>query len=250
MRFATSNGKKLDHIRILPTPHTFDEAISLFKKSALGLEPKKIKKVIGGVPRFTNNTLNFWHTHPTKKTLEKLTKAKVELVNDAELGGLGEAVYGVGQDQKIVAYLTFSTGFGGSRIVNGKIDENSLGFEPDKQIAQFDLKKLVSTRVGVFTTGRGLMARHNKQPEKIQARKIWHEVEAWMCIAVNNAAVFWSPDIIVLGGGISSNKNISAERIQKFLDKRFANMPKVPLVKKATLGQLSGLYGALAKARE
>ncbi len=249
MRFATSDGKKLEHVRIFPTPKDFDSATELFKKATAGMNSKKIKKIVGGVPRFNRGKPNFWYSNPTQKILEKIAKTKVSLVNDAELSALGEAVYGAGKGHEIVGYLTFSTGFGGARIVNQKIDANSFGFEPDHQLAQYDPKKKTSPRIGEFASGRGILDRYGKNPERIKAKKVWSEIENWMGVALTNTAVYWSPEIIVIGGAISGNKNISSSRLQTFLEKKLGPLPS-PKIIKGTLGQLSGLYGALALAKQ
>lgn len=55
------------------------------------------------------------------------------LANDADLVGLGEAVYGAGKGYKVVAYFTVSTGVGGARIVNKRIDKGVFSFEPGWQ---------------------------------------------------------------------------------------------------------------------
>jgi predicted NBD/HSP70 family sugar kinase len=249
MRFATSNGKQLDHVRMLPTPKSYEAALEVFRKSAAGIQGK-IEGVIGGVPRFAGARLDFWHTNPAAKDISRITKSKITLANDAELGALGEAVFGAGKGHKIVAYLTFSTGFGGAKVVNGQVDANHMGFEPKMQIAAFDPKKKTSPSLMNFVSGRGIKNRLGKPAEKIRNKKTWAEIEMWMRVAVHNAAVFWSPECIVMGGAIAANKNVSLKRMNDFVADRFENMPAVPIVKKAALGQLSGLYGALALAKK
>ena len=60
------------------------------------------------------------------------------LANDSDLDGLGEATVGAGKGFNIVAYITVSTGIGGVRIVGGKIDVSTYGFEPGHQIIDAD----------------------------------------------------------------------------------------------------------------
>ena len=50
------------------------------------------------------------------------------LQNEAALEGLGEAVLGSGKDKKLVVLITVGTGVGGVKIVNGRFDDNLLGF--------------------------------------------------------------------------------------------------------------------------
>lgn len=246
MRFATSvNGRKLDKVYILPTPKTYDAALDAFRGIVVETaEAGKINRVIGGVPRFAKDKLTFWHTNKASEAISKICKAPVSIFNDAELGALGEAHFGAGQKAKIMGYLTFSTGFGGARIVKGQIDQNYFGFEPKLQIADVDGNSYPS--ISLHATGRGLRNKYGKPAEQLTKQAVWRSAEHWMGVAINNAAVFWSPEIIVVGGAVAENKKISFSRLNAFLNKRFKSMPHHPRVVKSELGQLSGLYGALS----
>jgi glucokinase len=228
------------------TPHTYPAALKSFEKTFQTLGHLRLQSAVGGVPKFKTDSLTFWHTNPAKQDLENILKTPVTLVNDAEIAGIGEAVYGAGKEHGIIAYLTFSTGFGGAKIVNGQVDPNLFGFEPKLQIATYDPKTKKSHALSEFVSGRGIQETYKKNPERIRSKKIWAEVENWMKVAAVNAAVFWSPECVIIGGAVGLNRNISAARIQKFIDNRLGQTTLLPVVKKAKLGQLSGLYGALA----
>src|SRR6185437_2466030 len=88
----------------------------------------KAKDQLLNAPNLVN-----WINQPLGQSLSDIVSVSVKLENDASLGGLGEATYGSGQGYKIVGYLTIGTGVGGTRIVNGRIDQNALGFEPGHQ---------------------------------------------------------------------------------------------------------------------
>src|SRR3972149_3814287 len=175
MRLAVSeNGNKLDRVVILPTPRKFDDAMALVKKAVKELvNGKKIKAVSGGIagPLDENKTmilnapnLRGWSKKPLAKELQKIFKAPIFLENDAALAGLGEAVFGVGKGKKIVAYLTISTGVGGCRIISGKIDESSQGFEPGHQIVFFENKITILENM---VSGTAIEKKYGKQPYEI-----------------------------------------------------------------------------------
>jgi glucokinase len=252
MRLAVSkSGNKLDSVLSVPTPKNFRDALAKFSRTARQLtQGQKIDITIGGAPRFARDQVTFWHTHPVIREFSKVTKSKVILENDAALDALGEAWYGAGKNYEIVALLIFGTGFGGARIVNGKIDANYFGFEPKKQIANYNPKTGLSTPLSYYVSGRGMRNTYGQRGEDIKDKKILHATEERIKIAVNNAAVFWSPEVIILGGAVAMSQNYSTKRIQDFLNQRFSNMPKRPKVAKAKLGQISGLWGALALARQ
>ena len=254
-RIAVSrDGENFEKPVIFPTPVGFDEGISLFKERALELTNENMSGIVGGLPGILNKdksslldapNLKDWNGKPIKSELEKEFGAPVYLENDAALAALGEAVYGSGKGKRIVAYLTISTGVGGARAVNGKINENIFGFEPGRQLMDgiHDLE--------YFCSGNSFKKRYGKEPEEISDPAIWEETTLWLARGIHNLTDFWSPDIIVLGGSVMLNR-ISIDQLRLSLEKinkehnSFLDLPELVL---ASLGDESGLYGGLARAK-
>lgn len=250
MRLGLSDGKRLFQNITAPTPPNFKDGMRLFGEMAIELNsPQKITHACGGIcgpldktkSTLSDSFLEKWIGKPIKKEVEEICKAPVTLTNDARLAGLGEANYGAGKNHKIVAYLTFSSGFGGTRIVDGKTDVTDFGYEPDLQVVQANGQ---ITTIDPLVSGIYLERKYKTKLQNIKDKKVWNELEKWMTVAVNNTAVYWSPGIIILGGSISHNPSISIARIQKFVDKNlvYENQPKIV---KSKLGNLNGLYGAM-----
>ena len=250
------NFKTISKTVILPTPKRFADGMALFKKTAKELaNGKKIKAVSGGIagPLDKNKTMIFnalnlrgWSKKPLAKEVQKIFKAPVFLENDAALAGLGEAVFGAGKGKKIVAYLTISTGVGGCRIVDGKIDENSQGFEPGHQIVFFENK---ITTLENMVSGTAIEKKYGKKPYEIFDVKIWNNVANNLAYGLHNVAVLWSPDIIILGGSMMKKIGIPVERVKFYLSKTLKIFTRPPLIKKSKLGDLAGLYGALTRLK-
>ncbi|TAN58722.1 ROK family protein [Patescibacteria group bacterium] len=190
--------------------------------------------------------LRGWSKKPLAKELKKIFGAPVLLENDAGLAGLGEAVYGAGKGKKIVAYLTISTGVGGARIVDEKIDKNAFGFEPGHQIVFLNKK---FTTLENIASGTAIEKKYGKKPFEIFDAKIWDNVAKDLAYGLHNVAVLWSPDIIILGGSMMKKIGIPVERVKFHLSKILKIFPKSPLIKKSKLGDLAGLYGALARLK-
>ena len=78
---------------------------------------------------------------------------------------------GAGKGEEIVAYIKVSTGIGGVRIVDGKIDRNILGFEPGYQIIDptGTLCPICDSagHLKSHVSGAALEARFNKRAYKI-----------------------------------------------------------------------------------
>ncbi len=251
MRLALSgNRKSFGKVKIVPTPKRFSEAMGLFGKTARELaNGKKFSLAIGGTPGPFNKArtkifpqnLPQWKNKDLKKALEKTLRAKVYLENDSALVGMGEVIYGAGKGRKIVAYLTISTGVGGARIVEGKIDRNSFGFEPGGQIIDKGLSKTLEDMI----SGKALEHRYHKKPHEILDPKIWNQTARLLAVGLNNTIVHWSPDVIVLGGSMMKKIGIPIPRVREHL-KKILRFPAMPAIRKASLGDLGGLYGALA----
>ena len=255
-RLAVSrDGETLEKPFIVPTPSDFDALVRVFadgSKALLGNE--KPDRVVGGVAGTLNreknalvNPLKFGGPgHPLKNALESTLGVSVALENDAALAGLAEATRGAGRGHPIVAYLTVGTGVGGARVVNGKIDANVWGFEPGFHF--MDAANRLTFEDAV--SGRAIERRFHRKPETISDPALWEELAEKLAVGIHNASVFWSPDIVVLGGSmILGDPAISLERVREQL----RTMPDIfedfPMIEKAALGDLSGLYGALELAR-
>lgn len=61
------------------------------------------------------------HDFPLAKLVEEGTGLKCVMNNDANVAALGEAKAGAGFGEKVVYYMTWSTGIGGGLVVNGQL---------------------------------------------------------------------------------------------------------------------------------
>lgn len=265
IRLAISKDKQIfGEPVILDTPKDFDEGITLIKKTVDELRGgEKIIACAGGVAGVLDKSkselaraphLDSWAWKPLKEKLEEALNAPVRLENDSAVVGLGEAQEGRGKGQKIVAYLTVSTGVGGARIVGGRIDENSLGFEPGHQIIDPNgpacLACGVKGHLEALISGHEVGIRYKMKPYEIADANVWEELSKYLAMGVNNLLVHWSPDIVVIGGSMMKSVGIPIERVRAHLKEMFKIFPAIPPVELASLGDLGGLYGGLAMLRE
>lgn len=264
-RLALSKDKQtIGEPKVIDTPEEFEAGIKLISetvKEMLGSE--KLIAAAGGVAGVLNKEktelsraahLMKWAWKPLKEELEKAFLVPVRLENDSAVVGLGEAHEGRGKDQKIVAYLTVSTGVGGARIVGGKIDENSFGFEPGHQIIDPNGKMCLACGIKghleAYISGYQVGIEHKMPPYEIADAEVWEELSKYLAYGVNDILVHWSPDIVVIGGSMMKRVGIPIERVRHHLKDIFKIFPQIPPVELATLGDLGGLYGGLALLRE
>lgn len=245
-RIGFSNDRAtLSDSKILSTPKIPAGFLNLLKKE---VGSQKINAIAGGVPGVLNPErsdlisaphLPEWIGKNLKQSLEKEFHTRVLLENDAALGGLGEATFGAGKDYKIVAYFTIGTGVGGARIVKGKIDVRTLGFEPGHQLinpAGLEFEQYIS--------GTALEKEYGKPSDQIEDQNVWDEAARRVALGLTNSILHWSPEIIVLGGGLM--EKISVEAIKENIKQNIKVFPILPEITRAKLGELAGLYGALA----
>lgn len=244
----------LDEVEKIETPKSFEALGVLIKsflesKDALGKIERSIGGTTGVLDTERSTMLNAvhlpeWNNKNLKLELEKITQSSVVLVNDSALATLGEATFGVGSSYKIVSYVTVSTGVGGGRVINKKIDSSSLNFEIGHQIINFDgepkyLEDLVS--------GSAIEKRIGKKPEEITDITIWTEVEKLLAVGLNNLLVHWSPDVVVIGGAVGKSLNI--EHVELELKRLMRIYPIIPPILKSDLRH-NVIHGALYLLRE
>ncbi|OGM58774.1 hypothetical protein A3A75_00615 [Candidatus Woesebacteria bacterium RIFCSPLOWO2_01_FULL_39_10] len=266
MRLASSyDGENFHEVKVYRTPSDFEEGMKIFKEFIDKTDTSSVEKCVccglAGVldkdkkMLVSAPNLSGWIAKPIKQRLLEMTNAKVFLENDADLGGLAEAVKGAGRGYSIVSYLTVGTGVGGVRIVDQNIDRSTSGFEPGHQFIDTDGSLFTNGSAGRPTTledavsGTALKLRFNKAPEEITDSSVWLDFEKYLAIGIANTIVHWSPEVVVLGGGVMQVSYISIERIFNNVREVVKIFPQLPEIKKGILGDEVGLYGALIQAR-
>lgn len=254
----SGDGRGFGEPTVVPTPGDFDEGMVLIRDVARELScGRKISAAAGGIAgpldrdktKLVNSPhIPSWTGKPLKENLRDILRAPVFLENDSAMAGLGEAVYGKGKGQRIVVYMTVSTGVGGTRIVDGEIDIGALGFEPGHQIIDADGTlcpgcKSIPSYLERLVSGSAIEKRYRKKPAEIDEPAVWDEVACFLAYGLNNTIVHWSPDVVILGGSVM--KSISLERVRFHLRRVLKIFPEVPLIENAVLGDFGGLYGAL-----
>ena len=264
IRLAVSRSDKTVYersIRIFHTPIRFKDGMNVFKKYRDTLGEKKIKKVVGGIPGVFNKeksklisspNMHGWVGKPLGRELTKIFKAPVFLDNDTIMEGMGEASFGAGKGKKIVVYMTIGTGVGGAKIINGLPDENKLGFEPGHQIVVLGGDECSCGGLGhveSYVSGRALKKRYGKTGSLLDKKQV-NEVMKILAAGLNNITVMWSPDVIILGGGLIDDGIFSLPKLRARVKKLVKVFDRMPPLRKSALGEKNGLYGALAYANK
>jgi predicted NBD/HSP70 family sugar kinase len=250
-RIALSkNLKDVDEIFVFETKEKYKDFLKIIEKFG---ERKIIKTCFGFAGNFDKKkekliytpNLESYKEQNLKRDFERILKCKVILENDAVLAGLGEAYFGAGKNYKAFSYLTFSSGIGGVKIVNYKVDENIFGFEPGHSLFLLSQEKdkTLVFEVEDLIGGKSLGNFLNKSIGEIKDKKFLKEVIKLHALFLVNVSLFWSTEVIIIGGGMSKSLDF------KVLNKDFQSFHplewKVKILR-SELGDLGGIYGGLA----
>ncbi len=194
--------------------------------------------------------LTGWVNFAIKEELVKEWGCSVWLENDTALAGLGEAVHGAGQGFDIVVYHSISTGVGGVKVEHGRLDEATIGFEPGHQNIDIDRTVLgdeIEPTLENLVSGRAVESRMGEPAYNIpQSDTIWDMLANYLAQGLRNSILYWSPEVIVLGGSMVLGKpNIPIEAIRNHTVQSLDGFTQCPFITLAKYGDDSGLYGAL-----
>lgn len=260
-RVAVSEDlEKFSKVETFKTPVSFDDGVRKILDAIAKLTTKKPTAMAGGIRGYltedktgvqNDSVLSKWAGKSLVAALQKTYKLPIYLENDTAMAGVGEAVFGAGQGLEIVAYHSISTGVGGVKIEDGEIDHSSIGFEPGHQILDIDrtiLGEEVSPTLENLVSGAAVGERFGVKASEIpQSDIVWDELADYLAQGLRNTILYWSPDVIVLGGAmIIGNPAIKIDAIRKYTVESLDGFVMSPLITKSLLGDEAGLYGAMS----
>ena len=257
---VSSDLETFDKVESFSTPVKFEEGIKKIIETIKGLTKKPPVAIAGGIRGLLNEektgiqndaVLSKWAGKSVVDSIQEHFNVPIHIENDSAIAGVGEAVFGAGRGLEIVVYHTVSTGVGGARIVDGEIDEASSGFEPGHQILDIDRTVLgdeIDPTLENLVSGTAVGERFGVKAYEIpQSDMIWDELAEYLAQGLRNTILYWSPDVIVLGGSmITGDPAISVDAVRKYTVESLDGFVSSPHITIAELGDEAGLYGAMA----
>ncbi|PIT97914.1 MAG: hypothetical protein COT71_03610 [Candidatus Andersenbacteria bacterium CG10_big_fil_rev_8_21_14_0_10_54_11] len=255
-RMAVSRNGGLSEPHEFPTAPDAAQAIQTITAAARRLTSSPITRVAAALPGLLASdrasltwspNLPAWQGHPLAARLRNQLHAPVTLHNDADFAGLGEALYGAGRGYRIVAYFTISTGIGGSRIIDGRIDDAAGGLEPGHQI--LDLDGTLYPEEAAPATLEGLIGgasterRFRQPPKNIRDPAVWETYARQLAAGLKNAICFWSPHIIIIGGPMMRDIKLAAT-VRHLRTLIAPAIPLPPILPAALADNIRALRGA------
>jgi glucokinase len=227
-------------------------------------------------------TLPNWENFPLLRRMKEQFNLPLVLENDGVAAAYGEWKHGAGQGVNNLVYATVSTGLGGGVVVDGRLLHGRRGMASHIGHISIAREGPVCTcgRVGCFEAFAAGTALGNRASEIAKSSQGWlahvakseavdarHVVEGARqrdpeCLALLNEEArllgsgfasllhLYSPDVIVMGGGVSNAFDLLEEEIHATIQREamapFRDVRVVP----ATLGDNAGLVGVATLAAD
>lgn len=190
----------------------------------------------------------------------------VKVINDAHAAITAEVNYGVAKNLKNVIMLTLGTGVGGGIWLNGKLHTGTIGrgghmghMSLDVNHPQRDITKIpgsLEDLIGDATVTYRSYGRYKDTRELVEAYRKQEPFATWVWLhSIRNLAAgvaslinIFSPDMVVLGGGITSAEESLFKPLETFLDLfEWRPMGGTVTIRKAHFAEWSGAVGAAAQ---
>lgn len=196
----------------------------------------------------------------------RFLKAPVHVVNDAHAALLAESRFGVAKGHKNVVMLTLGTGVGGGVLIDGKLYQGnqqkagSLGHitvdaESDPSIT--GQPGSLENAIGNATIEKRSMGRFASTYQLLElvkqgdhfAQWIWLSSVRKLAIGISSLMNSFSPDLVVLGGGIAQAEDELLLPLADFMNLyEWRPGGRATSIKLAQFGDMAGAIGAASFA--
>lgn len=205
-----------------------------------------------------------WQNVALAAMLGRVTGAKVQLANDADMAGLGEFHHGAGRGTRNMVYITWSTGVGGGLIIDGKLHRGGHGtagevghmiIDPNGPLDSCGQRGCLEAFIG----GKNMARETGHSAAELfaaaargdgEARMIVERAARYMGIALISLTNAVDPEMFVIGGGVSRSwALVQPTMVETLRSSPFIKPARRPLVRRARLGDRAGQVGAVEWAR-
>ncbi len=260
------------------------ESISITREKAkehninpicIGIAAKGFIDFVNGVVTGPDQGVDGWTDVPLSNIITKATGLPTYVDNDANLMAIAELACGVGTGFTNIIYVALRSGIGGAIIIDGKLyrGANNAGGEIGQ--ISIDLNGPAS-RTGIkgsleyFASSESLVQRYitlsgkengrdKKRGQDMRAREVFYlsyegdndavqavsENASYVGAGLANLIGIFSPQIIILGGGMSLARNIYIDKIrEKAYENSLEQCHKDVKIVRASLGNTASLHGA------
>lgn len=187
-----------------------------------------------------------WQNVSIVKDIERIVHCPVYIENDANLAGLSEADLLQDQFSKVL-YVTISTGIGTGVIIDQQIDPDFADSEGGHIILEHHGRRQMWEK---FASGSAIVRRFGKRAQDITDAKTWRIIARDIATGLTDLSAVIQPEVIVLGGGVSTYFDRFAPYIQEEMEHFSTPLTKVPQIRRAQRPEEAVAYGCYLFAKE
>ncbi len=257
--------------------------VAMSEISAVGIGAAGISNPQAGI-LFTSPNLPGWRNVLLTDIIQDRLGQRTFLINDANAAALGEFYFGAAQDARNFIYITISTGIGGGIVIDGNIYTGAIGIAGEVGHMTIDdngpvcncgnrgcWETLASgtalTREAKLRVSKGIKTSlleyaegniENVTPQAIHraaekgdrlAKELIAQTGYYIGVGLASLIDIFNPELIVIGGGLSSIGDMLFEPAFKTAEKRaFKEAFQAVRFASPELGRNSGVIGAAAFA--
>jgi len=224
--------------------------------------------------------INFGKNEPLKSIIEERYNLPVEIDNDSNLAGYGEAYFGAGQGTSLMIMMTLGTGLGGGIILDGKIfrgkdntaaEIGHMTIKPDGlkcKCGNWGCLEAYVSSTGILQRAKNILEseaetklkdRTKYKPDTLTTLDICKEAVAgdrfsqtildetgvYLGIGLSSLINLLNPEMIVIGGRIAECPyNFIEKGITEAKRRTYGNESRMPVITRALLGDHAGILGA------
>src|SRR3989449_44272 len=194
--------------------------------------------------------LAIWHNYPLAEEMRRLYNVKVRIDNDANAAALAEAKWGAGRGYRNVFYASIGTGIGTGIIFDGRIyhgrtgaaaEGGHIGIDRNGPLCNCGKRGCIEALASGTAIGRRARQKVSEDPKSILlemadgdpqrvtsemvakahaandpvAREVMRETVDMLPYWLGHVIDLLEPDVIVIGGGVSSRMAPFLEEIRK-----------------------------------
>lgn len=241
-------------ISIIETYDNFD-AIGISTAGQVNFDEGYIIYANENMPGYTGTKWREILTHKFNKP--------VYVENDVNAAALGEGFAGVGKGEENYLCLTYGTGVGGAIVIGSKVYHGATGSagEFGALLMHTSSHKEGDPFSGAYEKYGSTTALVNNakayNPNLDSGRKIFTQLEDpkvmeiiddWtkeIALGLTSLIHIFNPALVILGGGIMEQELVF-NKVEEKVRKEIMSSYKSVELKKASLGNKAGLYGALS----
>jgi len=248
---------------------------------AIGIGVPGLIDLAQGVTILLPNLPSGWRNVPLAANITSLTGRPTAIINDARAFTLAEAAFGAGRDASSVVGITLGTGIGGGIAFNGRLHlgiDGTAGeighmtidpygprcgcgnrgcletFASGPSITAMALRVVaqgMTTQIGTLVDydlnkiTPGIIARAAENGDTV-AREILQRAGSYLGIGIANLITIFSPERVVIGGGLSrlGERLLEPARAEVVARCHLTPLDRVQI----TLAQLGGEAGVIGAA--